>query len=172
MKGQMCHNWYQKWVWCLCKLKIMLYRNTYICIYSCLDCWESLPVLRIVLRGFQKQYRIQTSYQNLSLWFKSAWMQNLQGCHAHFRGDETYHRCPGLWPPSAEETRMLYNWGLWPWYSSRQSPPLAWLQGLAVFSSQSRNTENREARLASTYHSAVFRAPVLIITCFVLRKCK
>lgn len=48
------------------------------------------------------------------------------------------------------------------WFHSRD-----WLRSL----SQSRNTESVEAILPDTYHSAVFGAPALIITCFVLIKC-
>lgn len=47
-------------------------------------------------------------------------MQNLQGCLAHPRIDETYQCCLGIWPPSAEETTMLCN--LRYWYSSWRFP--------------------------------------------------
>lgn len=94
------------------------------------------------------------------------WMPNLQSCLAHAWEDETYRWCAGLWPPSTEETRTLYTWeplalifksGVSSlWLDSRD-----WLCSV----SQSRNTENVETQLAYTS-----RAPVLIISCFILRK--
>lgn len=88
-------------------------------------------------------------------------------------GDKNCHQCPRTWPTSPEESRMLYNW-----------KPLVLIHSSAGFSlwfdsgdllcslSPSSNTEHVEARRAYTHHSAVSRAPVLMITCFVLRKCK